>query len=89
MPVRRKSMGKTKQKAKPRAKARKISRLRKPDDMSLEQWQVALRKQFGAEQNFKLKNTGDEPIFSEFEVTNPEIYDQHHNNLKSTENSKY
>ena len=48
-------------------KPRKISRLRKPDDMSLEQWQVALRKQFGPQQNFKLKNVGSEPIFSDFE----------------------
>jgi len=51
---------------------RKLSRLRKPDDMSLEAWQVALRRQFGREQNFRLKNLGREPIFSEFEVTNPQ-----------------
>jgi superfamily II DNA or RNA helicase len=50
----------------------KLSRLRKPDDMSLEAWQVALRRQFGREQNFRLKNIGPEPIFSEFEVTNPQ-----------------
>ena len=55
-------------------KPKKISRLRKPDEMSLEQWQVALRRQFGREQDFKLKNIGDEPIFSEFEVTNPETH---------------
>ncbi len=28
-------------------KIKKLSRLRKPEDMPLEQWQVALRKQFG------------------------------------------
>ncbi len=57
----------------PRAgKVTKISRLRKPEDMPLEQWQIALRKQFAQKQNFRLKNMGDEPIFSEFTVTNPE-----------------
>jgi len=50
----------------------KISRLRKPEDMPLEQWQIALRKQFAQKQNFRLKNIGEEPIFSEFIVTNPE-----------------
>jgi superfamily II DNA or RNA helicase len=51
---------------------KKLSRLRKPDDMSLEDWQIALRRQFGREQNFRLKNVGQEAIFSEFEVTNPQ-----------------
>ena len=50
----------------------KISRLRKPDELSLDAWQVALRKQFATAQKFKLKNIGAEPVFSEFEVTNPE-----------------
>ncbi len=51
---------------------KKLSRVRKPDEMSLEDWQVALRREFGREQDFLLKNVGDEPLFSEFEVTNPE-----------------
>ena len=69
MPPRTKTKTSARKKSKSRPK--KISRLRKPDDMSLEQWQVALRRQFGPEQDFKLKNIGNEPIFSEFEVTNP------------------
>ena len=39
--------------------------------MSLEAWQRGLRRQFGREQGFLLKNTGGHPIFSEFEVINP------------------
>ena len=35
-----------------------FSRIRKPEDMSLEDWQIALRRQFGREQSFKLKNVG-------------------------------
>ena len=40
--------------------------------MSLEAWQRALRRQFGREQGFLLKNAGGHPVFSEFEVTNPQ-----------------
>src|SRR5207248_160061 len=50
----------------------KLSRLQKPAGMSLEEWQIELRRQFGREQNYLLKNLGDEPLFSEFEVTNPQ-----------------
>ncbi|MHC4403918.1 MAG: DEAD/DEAH box helicase [Planctomycetota bacterium] len=59
-----------KRRSAPRPK--KLSRLRKPEDMSLEQWQVGLRRQFGREQQFRLKNVGEHPLFSEFEVANPE-----------------
>ena len=52
--------------------SRKLSRTRKPEDMTLEQWQVALRRQYGREQCFTLENVGDDPVFSEFLVTNPE-----------------
>ena len=57
-------------KKKNRKRAR-ISHLRKPEEMGLEQWQIALRRQLAQEQNFRLKNIGDEPVFSEFRVTNP------------------
>jgi len=50
----------------------KLSRLRKPEEMELEEWQRQLRRQFGREQNFILKNLGAHPVFSEFQVTNPD-----------------
>jgi len=53
-------------------RARKLSRQQKPDDMSLEAWQVELRRQFGERQEFRIENLGEPPIFSEFAVTNPE-----------------
>ncbi len=53
-------------------KITKISHLRKPEEMTLQQWQIALRKEFGGKQNFRLKNVGNEPIFSEFTVANPQ-----------------
>jgi len=60
--------------AKPAAKAkpRKLSRTHRPDGMSVEEWQIALRRQFGREQNYDLQNLGTDPLFSEFAVTNPQ-----------------
>jgi len=49
-----------------------VPRTYKPDDMGLEEWQRALRKQFGMQQRFILKNNGEHPVFSDFSVTNPE-----------------
>jgi superfamily II DNA or RNA helicase len=51
---------------------KKLSRQRKPDNMHLDAWQVELRRQFGRDQKFRLKNLGPDPIFSEFELTNPQ-----------------
>lgn len=59
-------------------KAAKLSRLHKPENMSLEEWQIALRRQFGREQNFALKNLGADPVFSEFEVRNPQRKSVYH-----------
>ena len=53
-------------------KAPRLSRLQQPKNMSLEEWQTALRRQFGREQKFKLENLGNAPVFSEFRVTNPQ-----------------
>ncbi|BBO19038.1 DNA or RNA helicase superfamily II [Candidatus Brocadia pituitae] len=50
----------------------KISRTHKPEDLSLEDWQRILRKQYGEQQNYQLENTGNHPFFSEFKLTNPE-----------------
>jgi superfamily II DNA or RNA helicase len=55
-----------------RERKAKLSRLHKPPGMSLEDWQIELRRQFGREQSYRLSNLGDDPIFSEFEVTNPQ-----------------
>lgn len=50
----------------------KLSPLCKPEGMSLEAWQIELRRQFGREQKFRLRNFGAEAVFSDFEVTNPQ-----------------
>ena len=48
----------------------KVPYSRRPEDMTLEQWQVALRKQFALEQNFDVENIGNHPVFSDFNVHN-------------------
>lgn len=70
-------MPSTKKKIGPRHKGRRaaparLSRLHKPEHLTLEAWQTALRKQFGLEQKFQLENVGDHPVFSDFQVTNPQ-----------------
>ena len=59
-------------KKKAKQQAPRTPRSRKPAGMSLEQWQTALRREFGREQKFTLENLGDRPIFSRFRVTNLE-----------------
>jgi len=58
--------GKTAKPTEPR-----LSRTRRPPDLPAADWQTALRRQFGREQNFDLKNLGSEPVFSDFAVSNP------------------
>ncbi len=54
------------------AKPRRLSRTQPPADLSTPDWQVALRRQYGREQSFTLQNLGQEPVFSEFRVGNPD-----------------
>ena len=42
----------------PKKRARKTPRTYKPENLSLEDWQIALRREFGREQRFKLRNVG-------------------------------
>ena len=66
-----KSNGQASKKKRRNSLAPKISKTTKPDTLSLEEWQLELRRQFGREQKFKLSNIGEHPVFSEFLVTNP------------------
>lgn len=50
----------------------RLSRTRRPDDMAVPDWQAALRRQFGREQDFSLRNLGGDPVFSTFRVDNPD-----------------
>ena len=69
---------KAKAKHKPQPAAEpQLSRQRKPPAMLADDWQRALRRQFGCEQGFELQNLADaekgakpSPVFSEFRVSN-------------------
>ena len=43
----------------------------RPDDMTIDQWQAGLRRQFAVNQNFIVENIGEHPVFSDFQVFNP------------------
>ncbi len=49
---------------------KKISYYKKPENLTLDQWQIGLRKQFGQDNEFVINNVGTEKIFSDFQVTN-------------------
>jgi SNF2 family DNA or RNA helicase len=53
-------------------KKKKVSYYKKPDNMSIDQWQIELRKQFALDQNFEINNIGNHPVFSDFKVYNTE-----------------
>ncbi|HAM51413.1 MAG TPA: hypothetical protein DCP92_12260, partial [Nitrospiraceae bacterium] len=69
-----KAYGHKKSSRKPKAKPvkLKVPKAYKPDHLELEEWQRLLRMQFAEQQNFKLKNIGYHPVFSEFMLTNPQ-----------------
>ena len=69
----RKSSGTSKKKKKP-----KLSRLQKPENMSLEEWQLELRRQYGREQDYHLESLDEEKFFGEFRVHNPKSKRSYH-----------
>jgi hypothetical protein len=66
---------------------KKVSYLKKPDDLTLEEWQYALRKQFAETHFFKIKKKGTHPVFSDFDVYNPETRLSYKVALRSKDNS--
>ncbi len=71
MAIKKTSPGKDTKKSKVEI-PKKISYHRKPDNLTLEEWQVALRRQFGKdnEHEFRIINVGNREFFSDFQVTN-------------------
>lgn len=45
-----------------------LSRTRRPEGMTTEQWQQGLRRQFARNQNFHIEKTGNERFFSDYRV---------------------
>jgi SNF2 family DNA or RNA helicase len=59
-------------KRKKKAAPRKISHHTKPDGMTAEAWQRQLRVQIAAESRFSVVNIGEEAVFSDYQVHNPQ-----------------
>ncbi len=51
---------------------KRVPYYRKPSELKVEEWQSALRKQYALEQKFKVRNIGSEPLYSDYEVYNPD-----------------
>lgn len=52
-------------------RAKRLSRTHKPDELTIHEWQRALREQFAPEAGLLVQNQTAEPVFSEFRVFNP------------------
>lgn len=65
-------MGTLKRKAHRKPEPPKTPRTRKPEHMTLEAWQTALRREYGREQKFFCTKPGGESLFAEYAVTNPQ-----------------
>lgn len=59
----------------------------KPKNMSVDEWQAELRKQFASAQNFRIKNLGDHQVYSDFEVYNPETDKTYKVSIRDNTNS--
>ncbi|MEA1898887.1 MAG: DEAD/DEAH box helicase [Bacteroidota bacterium] len=51
---------------------KRVPYYRKPGELTVEEWQSALRKQYALEQKFKVRNIGSEPLYSDYGVYNPD-----------------
>ncbi len=69
-------------------KERRIPYHSRPSDMTMDQWQTALRIQFGKESKFQLTNVGEHPVFSEFLVSNPDTTNVYKVAIRSRDNSR-
>jgi len=69
------------------SKKKRVPYYRKPPDLTVEEWQEALRKQFAADQKFSVTNIGDHPVFSDFEVFNPETERTYKVSVRDNQNS--
>lgn len=61
----------------------KVSYYKKPENLSLDRWQYELRKQFGEEHEFSIKNIGHEPYYSDYQVYNYETKNYYKVSLRS------
>ncbi|RPH32283.1 MAG: DEAD/DEAH box helicase [Bacteroidales bacterium] len=66
---------------------KKVSYHRQPDDLTIEEWQYALRKQFAENHFFRIEKQGKRSIFGDYNVYNPETKLSYKVALRSKDNS--
>ena len=66
---------------------KKVPYSRKPQEIPLDEWQRRLRSQFAKDQQFKFKNIGDHPVYSDFEVFNPETGNTYKVSIRDNQSS--
>ncbi len=64
-----------------------LSNIRKPTDMTVEQWQIGLRKQIAEKTDLKFSNIGDGIVFSDYKVYNASTKNNYKVALRSVDNS--
>ncbi|WP_435353797.1 DEAD/DEAH box helicase [Emticicia sp. SJ17W-69] len=68
--------------------SKKIPYYRKPENLTLDQWQIGLRKQFGQDNEFLISNIGQEKFFSDFYVTNNATNNSYKVAIRSADDSQ-
>lgn len=81
------AMPATKSKPKKKSATPKVPYHRKPEKMTMEAWQIALRKQFAESNPFNIKRLGMHAVFSDYQVRNPSTGNTYKVALRSADNS--
>jgi len=66
---------------------KKISYHRRPEDLTVEEWQYCLRKQFAENHFFKIEKQGQHPVYTDYNVFNPETKLSYKVALRSKDNT--
>ncbi len=69
-------------------KKKRVPYYKKPMDMTIEKWQIELRKQFALDQNYEVDNCGSHPFFSDFNVYNPDSKSSYKVAIRSSESGQ-
>ncbi|HHM21131.1 MAG TPA: DEAD/DEAH box helicase, partial [Bacteroidetes bacterium] len=68
-------------------KEKKISYYRQPTNLSLTEWQAGLRRQYGKDSQFIMTNTGNHPVYSDYQVKNPQTGNTYKVAIRSRDDS--
>jgi hypothetical protein len=67
--------------------SQRVSHTRRPNNMSDQEWQTALRRQMAEKENFTIKNLDHQPVYSDYSVYSPASKNIYKVALRSRDNS--